>query len=160
MLKIILFISFSLLVSTTLFAQSPILTGTLKDGDSKLPLAGATVKIVSPTDSSSVITNNRGVFEFNNLIIGTTYMLSATYSGFEVIRRQIIYSDSLKPLGDIVLNKEAKELTGVTVVGTPAPVRQKADTVEMNANQFKVNPDANTEDLVKKHPALPWKAVW
>src|SRR5687768_4813191 len=117
MLKLTLFITIFLTGTTVLFAQSPVLTGTLKDAETKSPLVGATVKLVSPTDSTTVLTNNRGVFEFRNLLPGTTYTLSATYSGYELLNKQIVYSDTLQPLGDIALNKEAKELTGVTVIG-------------------------------------------
>jgi hypothetical protein len=57
-------------------------------------------------------------------------------------------------MGDILINKEAKTLSGVTVVSTPPVVKQKADTTEISASQLKVNPDANSEDLIKKAPGI------
>lgn len=154
MLKLSLFVTIFLTGISQIFAQVPVLTGTIKDAETRQPLVGATVKVSSPSDSTSVLTDSKGVFEFTNLIKGNTYKLTASFLGYELLIKEIIWADSTIRFGDIMVNKEAKTLTGVTVVGTPAPVRQKADTVEMNASQFKVNPDANTEDLIKKAPGI------
>jgi Outer membrane protein beta-barrel family len=40
------------------------------------------------------------------------------------------------------------------VVAKAAPVRQKGDTTEFSASQFKVNPDATAEDMIKKLPGI------
>jgi hypothetical protein len=42
----------------------------------------------------------------------------------------------------------------VTVTGKTPPTQQKGDTTQYNASQFKVNPDATTEDLIKKMPGI------
>ena len=42
----------------------------------------------------------------------------------------------------------------VVVSGAAPPVKQKQDTLEYSANQFKVNPDATGEDLIKKMPGI------
>ena len=47
-----------------------------------------------------------------------------------------------------------REIGGVTVTASGAPTQQKGDTIQYNANQFKVNPDATVEDLVKKAPGI------
>ena len=41
-------------------------------------------------------------------------------------------------------------MSGVTVTSKTPPVQQKGDTTQFNASQFKVNPDATVEDLIKK----------
>lgn len=144
-----------LLIAGTLssFSQAPVLTGKLLDAEAKQPLIGATVKLVSGNDSSTVLTNNQGVFEFRNLK-SATYNLVISYSGYEVLKRQIVWENKTRKIDDLLVNKEAKELQNVTVKSTPAPVRQKADTTEYSASQFKVNPDANTEDMIKKVPGI------
>jgi hypothetical protein len=43
---------------------------------------------------------------------------------------------------------------GVTVTAITPPSQQKGDTTQYNASQFKVNPDATTEDLIKKMPGI------
>jgi hypothetical protein len=45
-------------------------------------------------------------------------------------------------------------LNEVTVVAKAPPVRQKVDTTEFSASQYKVNPDATAEDLIKKLPGI------
>ena len=42
----------------------------------------------------------------------------------------------------------------VTVVTKTPPTQQNGDTIQYNASQFKVNPDATAEDMVKKLPGV------
>lgn len=143
----------SLLFTLSSFAQSPVLSGTLRDAENKQPLAGATVKLVAGKDSSTVVSDKAGLFEFKNLAVGR-YRLEITYLGYEVIKREVAWENVTKKLDDILINKEAKTLGGVTVVSNPPVVKQKADTTEISASQLKVNPDANSEDLIKKAPGI------
>ena len=57
-------------------------------------------------------------------------------------------------LGTLFIPKKTKQIGGVTVVSKTPPVQQKGDTTQYNASQYKVNPDATTEDLVKKMPGI------
>src|SRR5688500_17793717 len=153
MMKFSLLFTFFFVAILSSVAQTPILSGVLRDAENKQPLSGATVKIVSTTDSSTVLTNKQGEFEFKDLK-DSIYNLVISYSGFEILKKEITWNNKSKKLDDILINKEAKELQTVTVVSTPPPVRQKADTTEYSASQFKVNPDANTEDMIKKAPGI------
>ncbi len=144
-----LFFCFSL----TAFAQEPVLRGVIKDAETKQPLSGATVKMIAGRDSATVLSDKNGAFEFKNINPGK-YNLVITFLGYEVVKKEVVWEYVTKKLDDIFVNKEAKTLTGVTVVSTPPVVKQKADTVEINASQLRVNPDANTEDLVKKAPGV------
>jgi len=140
--------------STVSFAQTPTLSGTLRDSENKQPLAGATVKIVRGLDSMTVVSNRAGVFEFKEIANTGTYNLIITYLGYELTRKEIVWENATKKIDDIFINREAKVLGGVTVVSTPPVAKQKADTTEINASQLKVNPDANSEDLIKKAPGI------
>src|SRR5687767_10304715 len=153
MTKFSLLFTFFFFAIFSSFAQTPVLSGVLRDAETKQPLSGATVKIVSTTDSSTVLTNKQGEFEFKNLK-DSIYNLVISYSGFEILKKEVTWNNISKKLDEILINKEAKELQTVTVVSTPPPVRQKADTTEYSASQFKVNPDANTEDMIKKAPGI------
>src|SRR5262245_58367166 len=113
--------------SLSSFAQNPILTGTIRDAENKQPLAGATVKILLGKDSVTVLSDKAGSFEFKNLADSGIYNLTITFLGYEVIKRDIVWSNVTKKLDDILINKEAKTLGGVTVVSTPPVVKQKAD---------------------------------
>ncbi len=57
-------------------------------------------------------------------------------------------------LDTIYVAKKAKELQEVIVQGQTPPVKQKNDTLEYSASAFKVNPDANADDIIKKMPGI------
>jgi len=136
------------------FSQTPVLSGTIRDAENKQPLSGATVKVVRGKDSSSVVTDKTGTFEFKNLADTGRYNLVISFLGYELTKRTIVWENVTKKLDDININREAKTLGGVTVVSTPPLTKQKADTTEISAGQLKVNPDANSEDLIKKAPGI------
>jgi len=143
-------------ISASVFAQSASLKGTVKDAENKKPLAGATVKLIAVRDSTityNVLTDAQGRFEFSK-IDSIKYRLEISFSGFEVLKQEVTWKNSSIDMGDLLVAKEAKLLGDVTVVSKPAPVKVKGDTAEYSAGQFKVNPDANSEDLVKKMPGV------
>src|SRR6187402_2463407 len=125
------------------FSQSPVLSGTIRDAENKQPLSGATVKMVRGNDSVTVVSDKTGSFD-----------LVISFLGYELTKREIVWENVTKKLDDIDINREAKTLGGVTVISTPPLTKQKADTTEISASQLKVNPDANSEDLIKKAPGI------
>ncbi|HEX6170333.1 MAG TPA: carboxypeptidase-like regulatory domain-containing protein, partial [Chitinophagaceae bacterium] len=136
------------------FSQTPVLSGSIRDAENKQPLSGATVKLVRGTDSISVVSDKTGTFEFKNLVDTGKYNLVISFLGYELTKREIVWENVSKKLDDIDINREAKTLGGVTVTSTPPLTKQKADTTEISASQLKVNPDANSEDLIKKAPGI------
>jgi hypothetical protein len=137
-------------------AQTLTIKGTLQDKSDKVPVSGATVKLSVQNDTvntRSVIAGNTGAFEFSNLS-AHAYILRITSITHEPDSQLVILTDSSKDLGVITLSKQAKLLQQVTIQATAPPVKQKTDTLEYSANAFKVNPDANAEDMVKKMPGV------
>src|SRR6476646_2119489 len=65
-----------------------------------------------------------------------------------------VKDSSISDVGMIPISKTDKVLNEVSVIVSAPPVKQKVDTLEYSANQFKVNPDANVEDLIKKMPGV------
>ena len=160
MLKFRLLITVLLSFSLVSFSQQPVLSGILRDAENKQPLIGATVKIVRPADSlrvadsMTVVTDKAGKFEFQNIPDTASYNLIISSLGYELTKQVVVWENVTKNLDDILINKEAKTLSGVTVTAAPVLARQKADTTEISASQLKVNPDANSEDLIKKAPGI------
>ncbi|HEX6849089.1 MAG TPA: outer membrane beta-barrel protein, partial [Chitinophagaceae bacterium] len=136
------------------FSQTPVLSGSIRDAENKQPLSGATVKIVRGADSLTVVSDKTGNFEFRNLPDTGRYDLIISFLGYELTKREFVWENVTKKIDDINVNREAKTLGGVTVVSTPPLTKQKADTTEISASQLKVNPDANSEDLVRKAPGI------
>ena len=141
-------------LSLASFSQTPVLRGTIRDAENKQPLSGATVKIVRGTDSLTEVSDKTGSFEFKTLPDTGSYNLVISFLGYELIKKEIIWANVTQKIDDILVNREAKTLGGVTVISTPPLTKQKADTTEISASQLKVNPDANSEDLIKKAPGI------
>lgn len=145
-----------LTVSTVLADAQITLKGKISDKTDKSAVTGATVKLVpkkDPAKSRMVVSDKDGNFAFNNLS-AELYTLTITFSGYEKIEQAInIQASNAKPI-PFIIAKTATELTGVTVVAKAPPVRMKTDTTEFNASQFKVNPDATAEDMIKKLPGI------
>ncbi len=151
-----LFFSFILsVVSFSAMAQYSI-TGVAADADDKSPVQGATVSLYYQKDSSIVantVTNATGKFSFNNLERDSFFITINALSHQEVTLFASLTNQN-KDLGTLRLFKKGKDLAGVTVTATGSPVVNKADTTQYSASQYKVNPDATTEDLIKKMPGI------
>lgn len=114
------------------------------------------MKIISLKDSTqsrTVLADSAGIFLISGLDSGQ-YKLSVSFTGYDAFNRNIAVKDSSLDLGDVLLFRSNKSLGNVTVVARTPPARQKGDTTELNASAFKVNPDATTEDLLKKAPGV------
>lgn len=145
-----------LLLAATGYSQNIVLKGKITDKADKSTIAGATVALVNQKDTASKlmrVSDTKGNFQFSGLQ-AAAYIVRISYSGYEKIEQKINLQASNKDPIPFSISKLATELTGVTVVATTAPVKQKGDTSEFSANQFKVNPDATAEDLVKKLPGI------
>ena len=133
------------------------ISGTLQDKADKTPLRGATISIRSKKNAAekhNAISDNKGYFSFTDLP-SDTFIISFSSVGYELVDQQVNPSQTAATdLGVIFVPKTSKELEGVTVIAKTPPAQQKADTIQYNANAFKVNPDATTEDLIKKMPGI------
>jgi hypothetical protein len=145
-----------LVIASIVTAQNITLKGKIIDNSDKAELSGATITLALQKDSSQKqlrVSDATGNFQFTN-IYAAAYVVKITMSGYEKTEQKINLQASNKEAISFVLNKLATNLTGVTVVATAPPVKQKGDTSEFSANQFKVNPDATAEDLIKKLPGI------
>ena len=147
----------ALIISVTINAQSKIIKGEVLESTSNNPISGATVSLLLQKDSSVIfntVTDEKGSFSFNQLppdsfIVQITYVEFQPYITFINLLNRDEYD-----LGGINLVKQGKDLSVVTVIAKVPPVSQKGDTAQYNASQFKVNPDASAEDLIKKMPGI------
>ncbi len=139
-------------------AQQPGIKGTLQDAGDKSPVAGATVAIFLQNDSAhkaikSTLTDAKGNFELLD-IANESYIIEISFIGYQQLKRRVVVKDSLNNLGSLVFTKQGKDLSDITILSTAPPVSLKGDTIQYSANQYKVNPDATTEDLIKKMPGI------
>ena len=154
-LVVFLFLSFFSLMAV---AQNSIVKGVVRDGVDRLPVVGATVTIFLKKDSAhhkqaNTVTNSKGGFELSNLG-NDHYIVEITSVGYETLKKDVVTTGKTNDLGNLNFIKKGKDLEGVTIIAQAPPVIQKGDTSEFSASQFKVNPDATTEDLIKKMPGI------
>ena len=153
---------FFLLFSITNLLTAQTLKGILTDENDKTPLSGATIKLINRPDSLhpdsttayTTVSTKDGAFIFEN-VLPKYYRFVVSSVGIGGFQMTINVKDSvINDLGKIPISKTTKILNEVSIIGTAAQVKEKKDTLEYSASQFKVNPDANVEDLIKKMPGV------
>ncbi len=153
-LAIITLASFFLNITT--FAQTANITGKILDKTDDKTVAGAVVSLLKQKDSSVVaetVSTDEGDFLFTNINPDSLIVKINTLNYQEYISF-ITKKNENKALATIKLEPQGKNLASVTIVSRTPPVVQKGDTAQFSASQYKVNPDATTEDLIKKMPGI------
>lgn len=143
-----------LIFASTLNSQSYFITGQIADSSSKGFLARANVVAINLADSSvkGASTTTRGIFRLETLAPGR-YTLKVTYIGYKTFRKSFDIKGSID-FGTIYLSPSSIETDEVEIVGKIPLAVQNADTITYNSDAFKINKDANAEDLVTKMPGV------
>ena len=132
------------------------LKGVVYDTSSKKGLAYATISVVNAKDSTLVSfarADSAGHFHLNNLDKGK-YLLSASYVGYVPVWKSIdVKEGKEQDLGNVDMT-DLVNAGNVTVNARRAPVTINGDTVEFNTENFKTQPNAVVEDLLKKLPGV------
>jgi len=83
----------------------------------------------------------------------------ASFVGYKSYQKIFFIPSSKKEsdLGHLSLIVDTGELLAAVITIAPPPVRMKGDTLEFNADAFKLDPNAQTEDLLR---VLPGVVVW
>lgn len=128
--------------------------------DDKLPIIGAYIKL-NAADSTNltkqgyvVVTDPEGNFVISSTEKNSTVTVS--FIGYKDFNKEIVRQTGKAEfdLGTITLSTQAINIGSVVVVGRAAISKVSGDTIQYNAAAFKTNPDATTEDLLKKMPGV------
>jgi hypothetical protein len=144
------------LIISAIPIQAQTIKGKLTDPADNKPLIGATLKLTVLKDSTIIfntISDNKGFFEFKNLPVDS-FMLQVSFLGYENFKQIVTSKDTIVDLGTVSIPKTVKQMGEVVIAIAAPPTVQKGDTTQFSASQFKVNPDATTEDLIKKMPGI------
>lgn len=159
MRKITLFLLTFMVMLTTAMAQKKV-TGTVKgkviDNVKKESMEGATVTVMDPKDSAVVsytMVKKTGEFEITDLEPGL-YRLMISFSGYETYSKNFMISADFPTVNLNSIGLDVKGTTLEAVVVEGPPIQVKKDTVEFRASAFKVKPNANAEDILKKLPGV------
>jgi hypothetical protein len=154
------FILLCLIIFASVFAKAQN-HGNIKaivlDSINKQPISFATVAVLKLKDSSLVsytITDKAGAFTLRGIGIGESSRLLISHVGYQSVHLNLNFrkAEQMTDLGQIFLSP--KTLQEVTIKGERVPVVIKKDTIEFNAEAFKVRPNAVVEDLLKKLPGV------
>lgn len=132
-------------------------SGRVFDGESRQPLVGATVAATPDGGGRprAVASDTEGRFEVEGLGRGR-HALLVSFMGYRADTLQV-HVDADVDLGRIALEPVSKELGEVEATVVVQRQEQRGDTTIFNAAAFKVNPNATTEDLLKKMPGMQVK---
>ncbi len=155
-MKSIVFFSLFLTAFTSAWAQNAGIKGNVNDRTDSKPVVSATISLLKQLDSSVVsttVTNAAGSFSFINLP-ADSFIVKVNALNYQEFISFITLKDTVRTLSTFLLDRQEKDLSTVTVVSRTPPVIVKGDTSQFSASQYKVNPDATTEDLIKKMPGI------
>lgn len=144
-------------ISLVGLAQTGSIKAVVNNSNEQKPVAGATVSLLLQKDSTLVkntVTNKDGLFILDGLATGSFIVTINTVSYQQFTSFVTLQEGQSKNLGTVSLNVKGKDLESITIVSRAAPVVQKGDTSQFSASQYKVNPDATVEDLIKKMPSI------
>ncbi len=135
--------------------QLSTISGNIIDAKDKSGLIGVNVVLTSLNDAKKMLgvsTDENGDFLLQNIENGN-YNLNISYIAYKTINKVIDVKNSID-LKSIELAEDGKLLKEVVVEGKQIRVQQLGDTSQFNANAFKTNKDATTEDLLQKMPGV------
>jgi hypothetical protein len=141
-----------LLISHSCYAQYSIRGKILDERDDSAVVAAIdlTQKNLLKKSGNS---GSDGLLRLNEVLPGK-YTLTISSLGFAVYRREIEVVDSSVDLGIIRLAAISQTLEEVKIVKQALAMVQKDDTMEYNSGAYKMNPDADAADLVRKMPGI------
>ena len=132
------------------------LKGKIVDSSTAEGLIQASVRVLSPKDSTAVkgaVTSSTGSFSIENLKPGK-YIVEASYVGYSTEYRNINMTEATMRLQPFKLAETSIALKDAVVTGIRTPIKVMEDTVEYSAESYKTQPNAVVEDLLKRLPGV------
>ena len=149
-----------ILFSPMAFAQQSgvNVTGSVVEQGSDTPIEQATVRLLNVKDSAmvrGVVSARNGSFTLKNVKKGS-YLLHITFIGYDPLYQPLQITGKKNPvnLGKLELSDGAIELGEAVVIGKAPEITVRNDTVEYNADSYKVTEGSVLEDLLKKMPGV------
>ena len=147
-------IAILLLFSFSSFSQKSNLSGVLSDGGENTPIYNSVVALLTPKDSilyKFTRSDKEGKFNIKNIKAGN-YILMTTHSQYADYLDSLTVKDGENNIGNISLISKMKLLKEVIIKA--GSIRIKGDTTSYRASDFKVDANANVEELLKKLPGI------
>ncbi|WP_294069730.1 TonB-dependent receptor [Proteiniphilum sp. UBA1028] len=133
------------------------ISGKLIDEETEEPVPLASVRVLQRADSAFVTgkaSNAEGLFTIP--VKSGSYILHISFIGYNDVYRdvQVTSSHPNVKLGNIILSNDNIMLSETVVTAKAPEITVKGDTLEYNADSYKVTESAVVEDLLKKMPGV------
>lgn len=155
-MKASLFLIFLSLFTASLTAQEKTtISGSVYDNSTKEEIEQASVRILNAKDSSyvnGVVTDEAGKFRIQ--LNRGQYIVHVTYLGYASAFVNVNANKESVALGKINLKDDGILLSEAVITAKAIEIQVKGDTVEYNADSYKVQESAVVEDLLKKMPGV------
>ena len=127
--------------------------GIIIEEQSKEAVEQATVRLLNMKDSSMVngtVSGRNGTFILRSVKAGD-YLLHVTFVGYEPVYQLLEITNRTNPVdvGTITMRDESVMLGEAVVTAKAIEVQVKNDTIEYNADSYKVAEGSMLEDLLK-----------
>ena len=158
-MRVFLWAALVMLIAPAVWAQRPgAVNGRLMDTILHQPVANASVTLLRPADSMLItytLTTDKGVFVLTGVPRGS-YYLTITHIQYRPLQVPVTVSGSgvAVEMGVLVMHDRSDTLGEVTVKAPPPPITMIGDTLQYNAGSFKVPPNSNVEELLRKLPGV------
>lgn len=142
--------------NTVLFAQGANLKGKISDKESNESVPFATIVIKSDVKTEGTSTDDKGKFDFENLVPGI-YTLTVSYIGFEdtiIENIEINEKNQNINLGTIYVSVNTEALSEVEVIGVNKTQVTKIDRKTYSAKDFETAKGGNAADVLGKLPSV------
>ncbi|MCD4734403.1 MAG: TonB-dependent receptor family protein, partial [Bacteroidales bacterium] len=148
-------LALSLLATIVSYSQSYRLSGIVTETSDQKPLPGSTVILTVEGEDYSgqgTVTDSDGNFHF--LVKTGIYNLQISFVGYKTYKKEVEITETDIDLGNISLEEEVTQLDEFQITEQTPQATQIGDTTQFNAESFKVNPDADAENLIEKMPGV------
>ncbi|MDE3248365.1 MAG: TonB-dependent receptor family protein [Bacteroidota bacterium] len=157
MRRSLLAVAFAILCHFTVLSQHGSISGSVRDTANAQNLSKAVVSLLRSKDSilqKFTRTGPEGQFQLRQVPPGK-YILLISYPKYaDYVEPISMDSGSSLQLNQIALIQKAKLLEEVIVRQKISAIKIKGDTTEFTADSFKVQANANVEELLKKLPGI------
>ncbi|MDH6535458.1 TonB-dependent receptor [Parabacteroides sp. 52] len=132
--------------------------GTVVEQGTSTPVEQATVRLLSVKDSTfigGVASEQNGNFTLKSVPPGN-YLLHISFIGYDPLYQPLNITGNTHPvnIGKMELSDGAILLSEAVVMGKAPEVTVRNDTIEYNADSYKVTEGSMLEDLLKKMPGV------
>lgn len=157
MKKIFTLSAFSFLITAIAMAQTANIKGSITDTLNKQNLPNTVISLLKTKDSVLIKftrSDKSGNFEMKNLPGGKFFLMISYPKYADYIYPITLNKDTLADIGVVKMTLKSRLLQEVLVKQKVAAVRMKGDTLEYNADSFKVHAGASVEEMLRKMPGL------